>query len=83
MGNSFAFIHDDTHTHTHLLLATNPDHLSSFASQIDCGLLVVAYKDGSPAHPHYMDSELCSEYWNKWLLRLEEYKEKKKDRGAV
>ncbi|XP_005992982.1 mitochondrial genome maintenance exonuclease 1 [Latimeria chalumnae] len=44
--------------------------------QVDNGLIVIAYKDGSPAHPHFMDSALCLQYWNKWLLRLEEYKEK-------
>ncbi|XP_053169565.1 mitochondrial genome maintenance exonuclease 1 isoform X3 [Hemicordylus capensis] len=57
------------------------NHDGNYDFQVDCGLLVVAYKDGSPAHPHYMDSELCSQYWNKWLLRLEEYKGK--DSGTV
>lgn len=48
------------------------------SSQVQCGLIVVAYKDGSPAHPHFMDTELCSQYWAKWLLRLEEYTKKEK-----
>ncbi|KAM9315638.1 mitochondrial genome maintenance exonuclease 1 [Gastrophryne carolinensis] len=48
--------------------------------QVDCGLIVVAYKDGSPAHAHFMDSDLCSQYWDKWLLRLEEYEEKKQEK---
>ncbi|XP_061441595.1 mitochondrial genome maintenance exonuclease 1 [Rhineura floridana] len=52
------------------------NHDGNYNFQVNCGLLVVAYKDGSPAHPHYMDSELCCQYWNKWLYRLEEYKEK-------
>lgn len=47
-----------------------------FVLQVRCGLVVVAYKDGSPAHPHFMDPDLCSQYWNKWLLRLEEYMDK-------
>ncbi|KAH0618173.1 hypothetical protein JD844_017163 [Phrynosoma platyrhinos] len=51
--------------------------------EVDCGLLVIAYKDGSPAHPHYMDSELCSQYWKKWLCRLEEYKEKRKGSETI
>nr|XP_056718792.1 mitochondrial genome maintenance exonuclease 1 [Euleptes europaea] len=59
------------------------NHDANYDFQVGCGLLVVAYKDGSPAHPHYMDSELCSQYWNKWLLRLEEFREKGKDCGAV
>lgn len=50
-----------------------------FLSQVNCGLIVVAYKDGSPAHPHFMGMDLCSQYWTKWLLRLEEYGEKRKN----
>ncbi|XP_060630260.2 mitochondrial genome maintenance exonuclease 1 [Anolis sagrei] len=59
------------------------NHDNNYNFQVDCGLLVIAYKDGSPAHPHYMDSELCSQYWKKWLHRLEEYKEKKKGSNTV
>uniref|UniRef100_A0A8C8S618 Mitochondrial genome maintenance exonuclease 1 n=1 Tax=Pelusios castaneus TaxID=367368 RepID=A0A8C8S618_9SAUR len=55
------------------------NHDANYDFQINCGLIVVAYKDGSPAHPHFMDSALCSQYWSKWLLRLEEYKEKDKN----
>lgn len=51
---------------------------SNYSFQVQCGLIVVAYKDGSPAHPHFMDTELCSQYWAKWLLRLEEYTKKEK-----
>uniref|UniRef100_A0A8B9EZE9 Mitochondrial genome maintenance exonuclease 1 n=1 Tax=Amazona collaria TaxID=241587 RepID=A0A8B9EZE9_9PSIT len=49
------------------------NHDANYDFQVSCGLIVVAYKDGSPAHQHFMAPELCSEYWNKWLLRLEEY----------
>ncbi|KAL1785976.1 mitochondrial genome maintenance exonuclease 1 [Sigmodon hispidus] len=54
------------------------NHDAHYSFQVRCGLIVVAYKDGSPAHPHFMDEELCSKYWAKWLLRLEEYTEKQK-----
>uniref|UniRef100_A0ACB8EBX3 Mitochondrial genome maintenance exonuclease 1 n=1 Tax=Sphaerodactylus townsendi TaxID=933632 RepID=A0ACB8EBX3_9SAUR len=59
------------------------NHDANYDFQVDCGLLVVAYKDGSPAHAHYIDSGLCSQYWKKWLLRLEEFREKRKDGGTV
>ncbi|XP_046769327.1 mitochondrial genome maintenance exonuclease 1 isoform X2 [Gallus gallus] len=49
------------------------NHDANYDFQVSCGLIVVAYKDGCPAHPHFMDPDLCSQYWNKWLLRLEEY----------
>ncbi|XP_036101910.1 mitochondrial genome maintenance exonuclease 1 [Molossus molossus] len=55
------------------------NHDGNYSFQVHCGLIVVAYKDGSPAHPHFMDPELCSQYWEKWLLRLEEYTKKEKD----
>nr|5ZYV_A Chain A, Mitochondrial genome maintenance exonuclease 1 [Homo sapiens] len=57
------------------------NHDTNYSFQVQCGLIVVAYKDGSPAHPHFMDAELCSQYWTKWLLRLEEYTEKKKNQN--
>ncbi|XP_025732720.1 mitochondrial genome maintenance exonuclease 1 [Callorhinus ursinus] len=53
----------------------------NYSFQVQCGLIVVAYKDGSPAHPHFMDTELCSQYWAKWLLRLEEYTKKEKNQN--
>lgn len=56
------------------------NHDANYNFQVDCGLVVVAYKDGSPAHAHFMDPELCQYYWDKWLLRLEEYKEKKEEK---
>ncbi|XP_006860805.1 PREDICTED: mitochondrial genome maintenance exonuclease 1 [Chrysochloris asiatica] len=55
------------------------NHDANYSFQVHCGLIVVAYKDGSPAHPHFMDTELCSQYWSKWLLRLKEYTEKEKN----
>ncbi|EDL95170.1 similar to RIKEN cDNA 8430406I07, isoform CRA_a [Rattus norvegicus] len=57
------------------------NHDANYSFQVQCGLIVVAYKDGSPAHPHFMDEELCSKYWAKWLLRLEEYTEKQKNQS--
>ncbi|KYO34780.1 mitochondrial genome maintenance exonuclease 1 [Alligator mississippiensis] len=55
------------------------NHDANYDFQVNCGLIVVAYKDGSPAHPHFMGMDLCSQYWTKWLLRLEEYGEKRKN----
>ncbi|NXD21267.1 MGME1 exonuclease, partial [Spelaeornis formosus] len=52
------------------------NHDANYDFQVRCGLVVVAYKNGSPAHAHFMDPGLCSQYWNKWLLRLEEYMDK-------
>ncbi|NWR38501.1 MGME1 exonuclease, partial [Tachuris rubrigastra] len=52
------------------------NHDANYDFQVRCGLIVVAYKNGSPAHPHFMDPDLCSQYWKKWLLRLEEYMER-------
>lgn len=45
--------------------------------QVESGLIVVAYKDGSPAHVHKLNPELMSEYWKTWLLRLEEFTEQR------
>ncbi|XP_036608422.1 mitochondrial genome maintenance exonuclease 1 isoform X2 [Trichosurus vulpecula] len=55
------------------------NHDANYNFEVQCGLIVVAYKDGSPAHTHFMDSKLCSQYWSKWLLRLEKYTEKEKN----
>ncbi|KAI3363080.1 hypothetical protein L3Q82_011737 [Scortum barcoo] len=45
----------------------------NYKYQVENGLIVVAYKDGSPAHAHQLNSELMLEYWNTWLIRLEEF----------
>lgn len=58
------------------------NHDAHYSFQVQCGLIVVAYKDGSPAHPHFMDEDLCSKYWAKWLLRLEEYTAKQKNQSV-
>ncbi|XP_021492476.1 mitochondrial genome maintenance exonuclease 1 [Meriones unguiculatus] len=58
------------------------NHDPHYSFQVQCGLIVVAYKDGAPAHAHFMDEELCSKYWAKWLLRLEEYSEKQKNQST-
>lgn len=57
------------------------NHDTNYNFQVQSGLIVVAYKDGSPAHPHFMDTELCSQYWVKWLLRLEEYIKQEKSQN--
>ncbi|XP_016128055.1 mitochondrial genome maintenance exonuclease 1-like [Sinocyclocheilus grahami] len=54
--------------------ALNSDHIYNY--QVENGLIVVAYKDGSPAHTHFLNSEKIMPFWEKWLLRLEEYAEK-------
>ncbi|KAM9809905.1 mitochondrial genome maintenance exonuclease 1 isoform X2 [Syngnathus typhle] len=43
--------------------------------QVENGLIVVAYKDGSPGHAHQLNQELMLEYWEKWLIRLEKFRE--------
>uniref|UniRef100_A0A8C4GDB4 Mitochondrial genome maintenance exonuclease 1 n=1 Tax=Dicentrarchus labrax TaxID=13489 RepID=A0A8C4GDB4_DICLA len=53
--------------------ALNSD--GNYKYQVENGLIVVAYKDGSPGHAHELSSELMSEYWNAWLLRLQEFTE--------
>ncbi|TWW78698.1 Mitochondrial genome maintenance exonuclease 1 [Takifugu flavidus] len=55
--------------------ALNSD--ANYKYQVENGLIVVAYKDGSPAHAHRLKSELMLEYWNTWLTRLEYYNEKR------
>ncbi|CAL8257934.1 unnamed protein product [Lota lota] len=45
--------------------------------QVENGLIVVAYKDGSPAHVHQLGSKQLLEFWQKWLFRLEDFVEQK------
>ncbi|XP_055025947.2 mitochondrial genome maintenance exonuclease 1 [Misgurnus anguillicaudatus] len=54
--------------------ALNSDN--NYSYQVENGLIVVAYKDGSPAHAHFLRSDQIMAFWEKWLLRLEEYAEK-------
>ncbi|KAB5581965.1 hypothetical protein PHYPO_G00181690 [Pangasianodon hypophthalmus] len=53
--------------------ALNSD--KNYNYQVDSGLIVVAYKDGSPAHSHFLKADQVVQYWDKWLFRLEEYME--------
>ncbi|XP_040906418.1 mitochondrial genome maintenance exonuclease 1 isoform X2 [Toxotes jaculatrix] len=55
--------------------ALNSD--GNYKYQVENGLIVVAYKDGSPAHAHQLSSELMQEYWKTWLLRLEAFTEQR------
>ncbi|KAM9364537.1 mitochondrial genome maintenance exonuclease 1 [Pholidichthys leucotaenia] len=55
--------------------ALNSD--ANYKYQVENGLIVVAYKDGSPAHTHQLNMELMLEYWKTWLLRLEDFREHK------
>lgn len=46
---------------------------SRYRLKVKNGLIVVAYEDGNPAHCHFLDKELLSEYWTEWLKRLKTY----------
>lgn len=61
--------------------ALNTD--GNYKYQVENGLIVVAYKDGSPAHAHKMNSELMLDYWKTWLLRLEEFQEKRSNQAST
>ncbi|XP_026873123.1 mitochondrial genome maintenance exonuclease 1 [Electrophorus electricus] len=54
--------------------ALNSD--KNYNYQVESGLIVVAYKDGTQAHSHWLSAEHVQQYWERWLLRLEEYMEK-------
>lgn len=45
----------------------------SFHLKIENTLLVIAYKDGSPAHIHLIPRQKCVHYWGLWLQRLHIY----------
>nr|XP_020453384.1 mitochondrial genome maintenance exonuclease 1 [Monopterus albus] len=55
----------------------------NYKYQVQNGLIVVAYKDGTPAHAHQMSSELMLEYWKTWLLRLDEYTEQRSSASSA
>ncbi|XP_051868273.1 mitochondrial genome maintenance exonuclease 1 isoform X2 [Pristis pectinata] len=52
------------------------NHDDNYDFQVEQGLIVVAYKDGRPAHAHFMEPQLFLTCWQRWLLRLQKYKEK-------
>ncbi|XP_076830148.1 mitochondrial genome maintenance exonuclease 1 [Brachyhypopomus gauderio] len=54
--------------------ALNSD--KNYNYQVENGLIVVAYKDGAPAHSHWLNAKQVQQYWERWLIRLEEYMEK-------
>ncbi|XP_033469350.1 mitochondrial genome maintenance exonuclease 1 [Epinephelus lanceolatus] len=60
--------------------ALNSD--GNYNYQVENGLIVVAYKDGSPAHAHQLSSELMSEYWKRWLVRLEVFTEQRSSNAS-
>ncbi|KAM8738762.1 mitochondrial genome maintenance exonuclease 1 [Acanthopagrus schlegelii] len=60
--------------------ALNSD--ANYKYQVENGLIVVAYKDGSPAHAHKLSSELMLEYWKTWLVRLEEFTEQRSSHAS-
>lgn len=41
--------------------------------QITNAVIVIAYRDGTPADVHFMDEKLCHHYWQEWKRRLLEY----------
>ncbi|KAF3708382.1 Mitochondrial genome maintenance exonuclease 1 [Channa argus] len=55
--------------------ALNTD--GNYKYQVENGLIVVAYKDGTPAHAHQLSAELMMQYWKTWLLRLEDFTEQR------
>ncbi|KAM9804228.1 mitochondrial genome maintenance exonuclease 1 [Neosynchiropus ocellatus] len=55
--------------------ALNSD--KNYNYQVENGLIVIAYKDGSPAHAHELNQETMLDHWRKWLLRLEDFSEQK------
>ncbi|XP_049836459.1 mitochondrial genome maintenance exonuclease 1-like [Schistocerca gregaria] len=41
--------------------------------QVQGGLIVVAYSDGSPANFFMLSVDDCQKYWQQWLARLQQY----------
>ncbi|PSN43329.1 hypothetical protein C0J52_14173 [Blattella germanica] len=46
---------------------------TKYSLQVQGGLVVVAYSDGSPAHIFKMNMSDCLKYWRLWLHRLHKY----------
>ncbi|XP_070772288.1 mitochondrial genome maintenance exonuclease 1 [Enoplosus armatus] len=55
----------------------------NYKYQVESGLIVVAYKDGSPAHAHQLSPELMLDYWKTWLLRVEEFTEQRSSHAGA
>lgn len=55
----------------------------NYKYQVENGLIVVVYKDGSPAHAHCLSSDLMLDYWKSWLIRLEDFNEKKNTKTSM
>ena len=56
-------IHLDTSTHLQLL-----------PPQVTHALLVAAYESGAPCDVHFLSEEQCREQWERWLVRLDQFK---------
>ncbi len=41
--------------------------------QMERGLVVIAYADGTPADVHILKHDQCLHYWGAWLHRLHRY----------
>ncbi|XP_042289357.1 mitochondrial genome maintenance exonuclease 1 [Thunnus maccoyii] len=54
----------------------------NYKYQVESGLIVIAYKDGTPAHAHQLSPELMLEYWNKWLVRFEKFTEQRSSQAS-
>lgn len=54
----------------------------NYKYQVENGLIVVAYKDGSPGHAHQLNSELMLTNWKTWLLRLEKFTEQRSSNAS-
>ena len=61
--------------------ALNAD--ARYTIQANGAILVVAYNDGSPAHAFTLSATDLNKYWKCWLLRLQEYWIRKRDRTLL
>ncbi|CAJ1067735.1 mitochondrial genome maintenance exonuclease 1 [Xyrichtys novacula] len=55
----------------------------NYKYQVENGLIVVAYKDGSPGHAHQLNPELMLENWKSWLVRLEKFTEQRPNQAST